>query len=30
MQSKIINNNKINAFKSKDEFLDQIKDEKIL
>jgi len=28
MQSKIINNNKINAFKSKDEFLDQIKDEK--
>lgn len=28
MQSKIINGNKINAFKSKDEFLDQIKDEK--
>ncbi len=28
MNSAIINNNKINAFKSKDEFLDQIKDEK--
>ena len=28
MQSKIINGNKINAFKSKDEFLDQLKNEK--
>jgi len=28
MLSKIVNNNKINAFKSKDEFLDHIKDEK--
>lgn len=28
MQSKIINNNKINAFQSKKDFLDQIKDEK--
>jgi UDP-N-acetyl-D-mannosaminouronate:lipid I N-acetyl-D-mannosaminouronosyltransferase len=28
MQSRIINNNKINAFKSKDDFLEQIKDEK--